>query len=288
MISQFKPSTLFVAIDGARENVKGEKELVNQVSSIYHDIDWECNVHYKINDCNKGAEQTVSSAVSWVLEDNEYCIVLEDDILVSGSFLSFAQTMLERYKDHEEVYLVSASQFTPMKSMESDYVFSIYGHTGFGWATWRRAWRHFSFELADLDDTLQSKVVASQFSTHKAYASFRRSVKRMKKRGVDNCSWDRCWSYVRHRDLGLSIVPKYNLTKNIGIYGLHANGFQTYHRLSIKEDFQVISHPSKIEVDRTYDKYHFETYLHHSFFSKLKSKCRLEMKKMKIMLGRRH
>lgn len=274
-VGHFQPSHLFVAIDGARENVDGEKELVEQVLSVYQKVDWNCDVHFKVNDSNQGAEITVSSAVSWALSFYDYCIVLEDDILVTESFLHFAEMMLRRYANDERVYMVSGAQFTPMNDMETDYVFSIYGHTGFGWATWRRAWKHFSFDLSDYDFTLADKQVAAQFCTKRAYSGFVKSVKRMRKIGSCNCSWDRCWSYVRLRDCALNIVPKYNLTQNIGVYGLHANGIQGYHKYVAKKDFQVTKHPLTIEVDSYYDNYHYNHYLYHSFLSKVKSKIRI-------------
>ena len=280
-IRQFHPAYLYVAIYGARKQVPGEEELVSQVSAVYHDIDWECDAHYKISDINKGAEITVSSAISWVLSQHEYCIILEDDVLVTESFLRFAGSMLKRYAGDERIYVVSAAQFTPMKEMKTDYVFSIYGHTGFGWATWRRAWQHFTFDLNDFNDTLSDSKVARQFSTHQAFSAFRKSVKRMQKTGSRNCSWDRCWSYIRLRDGGLSIVPKFNLTQNIGVFGFHAQGVQGYHKMTSKEGFQVLTHPEKIEIDHNYDKYHYEHYLYHSFTSRAKAKIRILFQKLK-------
>ena len=274
VIRQLKPMYLYIAIDGARDQVPGEKELVKQVMTVYHEIDWPCYSFYRQNPNNLGAEYTVSGAVSWVLSEHEYCVVLEDDILANPAFFDFAKQMLLKYKDNQSVYQVSAAQFTPMESMKTDYVFSIYGHTGFGWATWRRAWQRFSMGLNDLDETLSNAALREQFSCTKAYKSFLSHVKRMKKEGIINNSWDRCWSYIRIRDNGLSIVPRCNLTQNIGIWGLHASGTVGYHNFVADEDFTVKIHPEEVAVDFLYDQYHFTHYLHHGVFSKAVSKAK--------------
>lgn len=273
-IRQLKPSFLYVAIDGARDNVIGEVDQVEQVLSIYRDIDWPCSAKYKHNEKNLGAEVSVSGAVSWVLSEHDYCIVLEDDILATKAFFDFARQMLIRYKDAGNVYQISAAQFTPMDTMKTDYVFSLYGHTGFGWATWKRAWSHFSLSLHDFDSTICNKTIKENYSCKQAYNSFIRSVKKMKNRGSEYCSWDRCWSYVRNRDGGLSVVPRSNLNQNIGMWGLHANGLADYHKFEGDNAFKVISHPSAVIIDKAYDKYHYWKYLHYSLLDKVKNKLK--------------
>src|SRR5690554_2335775 len=93
-IRKAKPTKLYVAIDGARREKEGEEKLVGQVKAVVENVDWECETHYKYNETNKGAEVTVSSAISWVFETEEYAIILEDDIVAPMSFLNFAQEML--------------------------------------------------------------------------------------------------------------------------------------------------------------------------------------------------
>lgn len=278
-IKRLQPSSLYVAIDGARESVEGEVEKVHEVSEIYHKVDWPCEVHYHHNDRNMGAELTVSNAISWVLNENEYCIILEDDILATHVFFDFARQMLLRYKDVENVYQVSAAQFTPFQSMETDYVFSIYGHTGLGWATWKRAWKSFSMNLDDFDSTLSNRGIRDSFSSGKAYNSFRRGVRKMQRKGSQNSSWDKCWCYVRHRDGALSIVPRCNLTQNIGVWGLHARGIEGYHKLRISEDFVAKTHPTKVKICFEYDRYHYDKYLRHSIFNKIVNKIKFCIKK---------
>lgn len=49
-IRKVKPTKLYVAIDGPRNNKPGEEELVNQVKSIVSNIDWNCEVYYRFSE----------------------------------------------------------------------------------------------------------------------------------------------------------------------------------------------------------------------------------------------
>lgn len=254
-----KPTVLYVAIDQARNDVDGELQLVNEVKEIVQDVDWDCLVSYKFNETNLGAEKTVSSAVSWVLELEETVIVLEDDIIAPLSFFYFAQEMLDKYKDSSDVYMVSSNQFTPYK-MNADYTFSIYGHT-WGWATWRRAWCKF-----DLNTDVSKKYIeileeeANQY-TLEEQSFYKRRFEKMKSNGLGNSTWDLCWSYIRFVNNGLTIVPKKNLSTNIGTYGLHASGMAETHFLEYDETFISKTHPKRIVRDAHYDTYHFRNYI---------------------------
>ena len=93
-IREARPEKLYVALDGARSHKIGEDKLVEKVRQIVSNVDWPCETHYKINEENKGAEITVSSAISWIFETEEYAIILEDDIVAPLSFFKFAEEML--------------------------------------------------------------------------------------------------------------------------------------------------------------------------------------------------
>lgn len=277
-----KPKYLYVAIDGARANKDGETELVQKVKEVYEKIDWECNVYSKYNTQNKGAEVTVSEAVTWVLSENDTVIVLEDDVVAPPSFLRFAQEMLDKYKDNKNVYQICGAQFTPMNASKYDYHFSYLGHTGCGWATFKRAWNNFSLNVSGFDEYIDDNGLCDQFSSTKIVRYFLQFVKRLRADGVGNNSWDKCWEYIRIKNKGLSIVPRVNLTRNIGYFGLHGNGEKEFQKLDMHEDFIVMKHPSTIEVDKEYDRFHYDKYLHVSFLRKVYNKLRYEINKMLV------
>lgn len=259
-IRKAKPLKLYIAIDGPRNNNDEDTILVEQVIDLVRDIDWLCEANYRINDTNRGAEITISSAISWVLEKEEYVIVIEDDIIAPTSFLFFAQEMLERYKNESRVGLVSGCNFTPTDIIKTDYIFSKYGHI-WGWATWKRVWEHYSLNLEVQKEHLRRdflKKISNSRDEMKFYKTF---FKRLLKNGKGNSTWDAVALYFMRYNDYLTIIPRLNLTSNIGTYGLHAKGLTKTHYMEYHENFIVNIHPSELQYDFAYDKFHFLTYI---------------------------
>jgi hypothetical protein len=270
-IRNAKPTKLYIALDGPRKNKEGEEKLCKSVKEIVENIDWPCQTHYLFNSVNKGAEITVSSAITWVFEKEEYAIILEDDIVAPLSFFSFAQDMLMRYKDEDNICIVTGNNFTPIKlENSSDYFFGKYGHT-WGWATWKRVWDKFDLNMEIVDERLKASFLESITNSKAEMKYYKKLFSSMQKRGIGNNTWDFMFLYLIRINKMLSIIPRVNLTSNIGIYGLHARGKTKHHYRPYDEDFIVKKHPKKIECLVDYDIYHFKTHINKkaSFYSRV-------------------
>jgi len=260
-IRNARPQKLYVAIDGPTVGKEGEAQLVNQVKEIVQRVNWDCESHFRFNDTNKGAEVTITSAISWVLEIEEYVVILEDDIVAPISFFRFAQEMLVKYKDQGNIWAISGTNFTPISLKDnSDYFFSKYGKT-MGWATWRRIWDKFNLNIEVQNSHLKKSFLKSITNSTRESRYFRRKFKRIKNNGVGNSSWDNVASYMHRTNNLLYIIPRVNLISNIGTFGLHAKGRTKYHFLKFDEDFVVENHPKNISCNIEYDKYHFDAYI---------------------------
>jgi archaellum component FlaF (FlaF/FlaG flagellin family) len=261
-IEAAKPSILYIAVDGSRENVEGEKQKVDEVKKILSTISWDCDVHYKINSKNLGAEVTVSSAISWVFEKEEFAIILEDDIVAPMSFLSFAQEMLVKYKDHEEIATVTGSNFTPIPFPNNeDYCFAKYGHS-WGWATWKRAWQNFDLNLAVDPAHLKDDFLRSISVNDREARYLKKQFSKLIQNGPGNSTWDYTANYFLRSNNKLSIIPRVNLTSNIGVFGLHAKGKTEHHFRKYDEDFKVKNHPKEVSHFVEFDKHHFRNYIY--------------------------
>lgn len=260
-IRKAKPTKLYVAVDGARPEKEGEDKLVAQVKKVVENVDWECETHYKYNQTNKGAEVTVSSAISWVFETEEYAIILEDDIVAPLSFFRFAQEMLELYKNEDKIWAVSGINFTPLPAIDgADYFFAKYGHT-WGWATWKRVWNKFDLYAEIQDIHLKTNFLKTITNSAKELKYYRKKFKRIKENGVGNSTWDNMASYMHRTNNLLYIIPKVNLVSNIGDIGLHARGRTQYHFVECDKNFVVKNHPKNITCNIEYDKHHFDVYI---------------------------
>lgn len=261
-LRESRPKNMYFACDGPREERESDKRLVDEVHNVMkNEIDWDCEKHYRFLESNQGCAKAVSSAISWVLEDNEYVVVWEDDIIAPYSFLRFCQDMLYKYKDVEEVYQVSGCNYTPMHFKDNaDYTFSIHGHI-WGWATWKRAWKHFDLNVNDFDEVIAN--VDSRNINDFYKKRIKDSALNMKNRTPRNIhgSWATVWGYIKVRDLALSIVPRKHLTSNIGIEGDHTKSQSKQHFLQYDEDFIAVNHPNVIELNEDYDIYHYQHWL---------------------------
>ncbi len=74
------------------------------------------------------------------------------------SFFSFCAEMLQRFRDDESMGSISGNNFLPAAlGAPAPYLFSKYVQI-WGWATWRRFWANYSFELTG-DEAVWQKII---------------------------------------------------------------------------------------------------------------------------------
>jgi hypothetical protein len=67
-IRDYKPDRLYIAADGPRENISGEKEDCEATrKAIIISMDWDCEVKTLIRDENLGCNDAVNSGITWFL-----------------------------------------------------------------------------------------------------------------------------------------------------------------------------------------------------------------------------
>ncbi len=214
VIRKVKPKTLFIAADGPRYPEEEEKCL--KARAIINQVDWDCDLRTDISDVNLGCAVRESSAFNWVFSEVEEAILLEDDTLPSLSFFRVCEELLDKYREDQRIMHISGNNFQFGNSRTSySYYFSKFPH-GWGWATWRRAWKYYDFNLtlwpefkasglinSICDDPVEEKYWIDYFT--KMYEDPR-------KMNTYDAQWMfACWIYS-----GLAILPEVNLVTNIG------------------------------------------------------------------------
>ena len=249
-IRKIKPPRLYVAADGPRAEKIGELEKVEQVRKIATQVDWECEVKTLFREKNLGGGRAVSSAITWFFENEEMGIILEDDCLPSQSFFWFCEELLERYKNDMRIMLVSGyNKQETWSSNQYDYFFSHFGGI-WGWASWKRAWQHYDFEMRQLEEFTKFKNFKHLLG-NKLGLIREKQMKNVFLKDID--FWDYQWGFARHINSGLACVPSKNLVENIG-FGEDATHTQ-YGSCDIKK--YEITFPLKenrfVVADRKYD-----------------------------------
>lgn len=213
-IAEIQPINLYVASNAPNPAKANDEEKVAAVRSMIENrIDWPCNLRKLYRTDHLGAGVSISSAITWFFEHVEEGIILEDDIVPSNSFFEFAKELLHLYRDDSAVWHIGGNSYNPYE-MKPDYYFSAYPHI-WGWATWRRAWNNYRFELDDIETGRLFANIRKLFLTDsesKYWIDFFNEYSNME---IKN-TWDYQWTYRMWYNNGLAILPKRNLITNIG------------------------------------------------------------------------
>jgi hypothetical protein len=249
VLRKIRPKRLFVAADGPRAGIESEAELCRRTRAIATTLDWECQLTTLFRDRNLGCGPAVSGAITWFFEQVEEGIVLEDDCLPSLSFFEFCKYALEKFRDDPRIGSISGNYFLPSGLLfEQPYYFSKYFQI-WGWATWRRAWQKYRF---DLSFEGEEKWFGILRDIHPAplEAEYWLEVLRGLKKGTVN-TWDYQMMFLSWRERFLHVAPTKNLVTNIG-YGpdaTHTNfesplaGFPRNELKDFKVHLKVCPHP---------------------------------------------
>ena len=218
VIKKIKPKYLYIAADGPRENKTGEKEQCEEVRAIVKKIDWECELKTLFRDKNLGCRVAISGAIDWFFDNVNEGIILEDDCIPSLTFFPYCEELLNKYRDDKMVMTISGDA-SPFKNKFNDskcsYFFSHYPLI-WGWATWKRAWESYDVDLKNWNEIKKDKKsfpVLKKWIQRTYWIMIFDKIYTKKKN-----SWAYQWTYNSLINDGLAIIPKSNLTFNIG-YG---------------------------------------------------------------------
>ena len=255
-----KTPKLYLVMDAPRENNESDKKLNDEVKELINNIDWDCEVKKNIAPKNMGVGPRPYTGIDWVFEQEEFAIILEDDCVPSLGFFDFCTELLHKYKDDPRIMHISGTRYNTEFDMGNNdsYFFSRYQYN-WGWATWRRAWKNYNFDLDNYDAILKKNYLNLRFSEYEAdyWKSKFDSVMIQKAR-----MWDFQWQYAIFMNSGLCIFPKVNLISNIGPAGSTAPTFvDTLYFNTVDDNFKIEEHPDVIYTNDAFDKYYFNNHV---------------------------
>ncbi len=208
-IRKVKPEVLYVACDGPREGVHDDQEkILASRNYVLENIDWECSIKTRFRNKNIGLIGGYCGAISWFFENEEEGIILEDDTLPSSSFFYYCSELLDKYRDDSRVMNICGFNIDSESCYDSSYFFSFFPHA-WGWATWKRSWNCFLF---DLDGFLN--IDRDEFSPYHSFNYFYDSFKKVYEGNMNSCLLR--WYFTLAINNGLSIIPSKSLIRNIG------------------------------------------------------------------------
>lgn len=258
-IAQTKPKKLLVVADGPRFPEDAEK--CRQARAVIERVDWDCEVLTNFSEINLGCKYRVSSGLDWIFSQVEEAIILEDDCLPAESFFYFCQTLLDHYRDDERIMHISGNNFQFGQSRtEYSYYFSTYPHI-WGWASWRRAWKHYDVHIKTWSEYKGLDVLSYICENPCEQQYWIDIFDRVFNGAID--TWDYQWVYACWSQNALAILPDSNLVSNIG-FGVDethtSNSENPLSKLPLT-DIWEIKHPPLIVRHREADNYTFNSAL---------------------------
>lgn len=274
MLKDIAPQRVWILCDGPRLNRPGEVEKVAAVRAMLDDLPWPCIAKHLYRENNMGCFRNVSEGISWFLDDCGAGIILEDDVMPDSSFFRFCDELLLRYADVSEVFAIAGhNRRATAFSMKTDYGFSNYFEC-WGWATWKRAWDQFDPTLNAWHDRWSWELICKRvLRSYRARAYWSWIFRQVDRKRRD--SWAYRFILTIWQKNGCVIIPKLNLTKNIGFNGAgeHTVHFAGQEVSAAKQCFPL-HHPQRIVVSPEVDRW-FEDGVHSkSILVRLRWLCR--------------
>ena len=251
-----QPETLLLVADGPRPERLGETDACARVRKIIGQVDWPCRVMQNYSDVNLGCKARVSSGLDWVFDQVEEAIVLEDDCLPHPDFFPFCQRMLDRYRHDERVMMIGGTNYLQDRlHIPESYLFSRY-FAIWGWASWRRAWRHYDLTMKAWPRFRSEGQLAGFYAD--SYMKRHMTVVFDDAFNGRVSTWDTQWFFACLCNNGVSIVPRRNMISNIGTTGAHSDGCSANNFFPLfPSDPEPLVHPDHLFPNQLYDRRFF-------------------------------
>ncbi len=201
---------------------------------------------------NLGLARSVISAVDDACAHYGAVIVLEDDCLVSRSFLTDMTWAIEAYRHEPRVMHVAGYAFPTEVTLPETYFLRPAAGACWGWATWADAWAAFQPEEAKILDALTQLGAHYEFNLRKS-ARFSARLKAQGRRRDQ--SWATRWYASIFLNGGLCLRYRDSRVLNLGVDGsgehdIRSNAFDVplHHAVAIEYPHALVEDDQALEA----------------------------------------
>lgn len=214
----FSESPIIIYGDGPRDS--GEVDTVEATREIARSMLGE-KADYRFNETNLGLARSVIRGVTETVHRFDRVIVVEDDLQLSPSFLSYMNKAIDRYAKNDRVFQVSGYMFDVPETRHSQRAMFLPLTVSWGWATWKRAWEHFDPLASGWEGLRTDKKLRRRFNLNGAYDYAAMLIRQM--RGEQD-SWAIRWYWSVFKKNGIVLFPPVSLVRNYGMDGSGSHG----------------------------------------------------------------
>ncbi len=251
-ISEIKPAKLYIASDGARTNIENET-IENLTKNLLAKINWQCDVKTLFRNENMGCKYAVSSAIDWFFENEVQGIILEDDCLPELSFFRFCEELLEKYKDNDEVMMITGTNELDVWNSNESYLFSKYGSV-WGWAGWKTTWQKYDIQMSGWKSGKDKQTIKKNINNRIDFKYRSKIFDAVCRNKID--TWAYQLNFTLLKNNGLCIVPAKNTIKNIGFGKEATHTTDTHNNLAYLQSYPVsfpLEHTKNVTHSEEYD-----------------------------------
>lgn len=240
-------SVLYIYCDGPKTTATDEEmRAIHAVREVAGSRNWCRHVTVVEARWNHGLADSIVRGVTEVVDRHGSVIVLEDDISTMPGFLKFMNTALQMYESDGQVMHISGMIFgTPAEPKETTAFLKIL--SCHGWATWKRAWRHYSHDIVDLCERLEAAGVSPDKFNIEGGAGFYNQL--VRNRNGSLYTWAVRWYASWLLAGGYSLFPTRSLLKNIGHDGSGTHAAASFYNGEMVPYLSVTKIPIEENID---------------------------------------
>ena len=251
-IRKVQPTELYIAQDGPRADRPDDIPKIQAVRDVIKEmVDWPCNLHTHYSETNLGCGPGPYAAMSWFFRNVEMGIIMEDDIVPHPLFFSYMAELLERYKDDTRIGMIAGHNIYRKYSRSHSYYFTFDTEGTLGWATWKRVWKDFRFDIQfnaeEYDKAMLRFMYMPRIYRQKMIKHFDTvlNVNRHDR-------WDYQWEYYLQTHGYLNVKPNSCLSSHMGDDpdATHTGYVNPGYKMEVNEPlFQTLDHPKCVHLD---------------------------------------
>jgi hypothetical protein len=242
----FEQSPVIVYCDGARD--ANETDSVMATRELARGMLGD-RAEYHFSEVNQGLSCSVIAGVSDTVDRFGRAIVVEDDLELSTSFLTFMNQALDRYAHDERVFQVSGYMFEVPELKTTPSALFLPFTVSWGWATWKRAWDQFDPQAMGWEALRTNKVLRRRFNLDGTYDYATMLMRQMA--GLRD-SWAVRWYWSVFKANGLVLFPPVSLVSNTGFDDSATHGRGLLRKFSKTKPVLLstdISQPESVQLD---------------------------------------
>lgn len=196
-----------------------EKKRTDAVLSLVEQIRDERlpNIIIIQRDKNEGAGLNIRYAVSETLKhDAGRAIIIEDDVLVSRTFLRYMDEALDLYERDSRIWCINGykSPYLRVPASVRDDVFLSPINMAWGWGTWKNRWEKVDFEMRDWKAFKSNPAKMARLETSGQGLAY--MIQAQLEGRIDTWDVNCVFNMVNHSLW--AVQPRLSLTKNIGFH----------------------------------------------------------------------